>query len=435
MNDIITLDIIAARIAQLADITPEQARQYITLIKDIATRQLAGPDHSISIPHVGTFTVSDIENVTITYSPEQTIAETVNEPFSFFEAVPLCDDSLLDEKPEPDTHDTAAADGRQDVSSDITESADTSAYISESPAETDIETPAAIQVIDEPVITTSATEAPEADGIITETDNPTVSEPEDIPIRTVYIPDDSPAEPLLEPIKNTPADNNDTPEPTSTDDLQYNQENMEYDDQQPRGMNPIVAYILGILTGMILTCIAVFFLYPPLHTDDDSYYVPDGTEDTDTPSDDITSILTGEESTPSSEQTSQTDGTAPEQPVAEPVRTPVPPADNPVADNKTKAEPAPVADKTPTKVSDTPKTDTVGRNYYLATMSRKYYGRMEFWVYIYKENQSKLGHPDRIPVGTVVTIPPASKYDINPDSQASIDQARRIAAEIKAKYK
>lgn len=81
-------------------------------------------------------------------------------------------------------------------------------------------------------------------------------------------------------------------------------------------------------------------------------------------------------------------------------------------------------------------TDTVKENYYLTHMSRQYYGgAMEFWVYIYLENQDHLGRPDKIHPNTVVVIPPADKYGIDPQSKKSIDLAKQIASEINSKYK
>lgn len=438
MNEIITLDILAARVAEMAGITPEQGRQYINLIKEIATRQLTGPSHSVTIPHVGTFTVTNLDNATVTYTPEQVIAETVNEPFSFFEPVPLCDDSILEtplsstetinESVEP----AVTISDTTGTSTDTTEDEDSA---TEHDRPSDIETVQAETVQAETDI--SAETAPEQEPDYEpdhnqETTTGQDSQPADpqpeAPIRTVYITDEATSVIPQDPAEESPSQITtiNEPEPTSTL-QQYTP--MEYDDQQPRGMSPIVAYILGILTGMILTCIAVFFLYPPLHSDDD-IYDPVELEDNSTSTDELTEILTGSENTitetPVSDQAPDAKQESPQ------VQTQVPSESNTPASN---AKPASTPDSNREKATGTPKTDTVGRNYYLATMSRKYYGRMEFWVYIYKENQSKLGHPDRIPVGTVVTIPPASKYDINPDSQASIDQARRIAAEIKDQYK
>lgn len=80
-------------------------------------------------------------------------------------------------------------------------------------------------------------------------------------------------------------------------------------------------------------------------------------------------------------------------------------------------------------------TDTIRRGRFLTTMARQYYGRMEFWVYIYEENASKLGNPDRISRGTEVVIPPASKYDIDPSDPESIRRAEMKSKEIYAPYK
>ena len=57
------------------------------------------------------------------------------------------------------------------------------------------------------------------------------------------------------------------------------------------------------------------------------------------------------------------------------------------------AEPAAEV-KTPAIVKD-----TVSRNHFLASMARRHYGHMEYWVYIYEANPG-LGHPDRIKPGT-----------------------------------
>lgn len=80
-------------------------------------------------------------------------------------------------------------------------------------------------------------------------------------------------------------------------------------------------------------------------------------------------------------------------------------------------------------------TDTIKRGRFLTTMARHYYGRMEFWVYIYEENASKLGDPDRVSSGTTVVIPPAGKYGIDPSDPESIRRAEMKSKEIYAPYK
>lgn len=87
-----------------------------------------------------------------------------------------------------------------------------------------------------------------------------------------------------------------------------------------------------------------------------------------------------------------------------------------------------------TSVLDTPAatdavvTDTVRQGRFLATMARRHYGSYKFWVYIYLENAGHIPNPNNLPVGTVLVIPPASKYNIDAHDPASIARAE---AEIK----
>lgn len=78
--------------------------------------------------------------------------------------------------------------------------------------------------------------------------------------------------------------------------------------------------------------------------------------------------------------------------------------------------------------------DTIGKSRFLTTMSREYYGRMEFWVYIYEENKANLGNPNRIKPGTAIIIPPADKYGIDKNNPDCIEKAKLKAMEIYAPY-
>ena len=75
-------------------------------------------------------------------------------------------------------------------------------------------------------------------------------------------------------------------------------------------------------------------------------------------------------------------------------------------------------------------TDTVRQNYFLTKMSRKYYGRYEFWVYIYEENKEKIKNPNKVAPGLVVVIPPAEKYGIDKDNPESVQKAKNLAEKI-----
>ena len=59
----------------------------------------------------------------------------------------------------------------------------------------------------------------------------------------------------------------------------------------------------------------------------------------------------------------------------------------------------------------------------LSRLALKKYGNKAFWVYIYEENRAQLKDPDNIPVGAGITLPAASKYQINAGDTNSINRA------------
>lgn len=59
----------------------------------------------------------------------------------------------------------------------------------------------------------------------------------------------------------------------------------------------------------------------------------------------------------------------------------------------------------------------------LSRLALKKYGHKAFWVHIYEENRMRLKDPDNIPVGAVITLPAASKYQIDPTDTNSVNRA------------
>lgn len=59
----------------------------------------------------------------------------------------------------------------------------------------------------------------------------------------------------------------------------------------------------------------------------------------------------------------------------------------------------------------------------LSRLALKKYGHKAFWVYIYEENRAQLKNPDNIPVGAVIILPAASKYQINASDTNSVNKA------------
>lgn len=61
----------------------------------------------------------------------------------------------------------------------------------------------------------------------------------------------------------------------------------------------------------------------------------------------------------------------------------------------------------------------------MRVLGQEYYGHSAFWVYIFEENRDKIATPDAVFAGMKLTIPPASKYDIDPEDKASVRKAQR----------
>jgi len=71
-------------------------------------------------------------------------------------------------------------------------------------------------------------------------------------------------------------------------------------------------------------------------------------------------------------------------------------------------------------------TDVVTSQIVLTTLSERYYGSPWFWVYIYEENLKRgiVNDPNRIRPGTRVVIPPAEKYGIDANDKAALRKAQ-----------
>ena len=89
----------------------------------------------------------------------------------------------------------------------------------------------------------------------------------------------------------------------------------------------------------------------------------------------------------------------------------------------------------PQEIMAEPVYDTVSTTRYLTTIARAHYGNFNFWPYIYMENESILGHPDRITPGTKVVVPELSKYGVDPKNPQDIATAKAKAIEIYARFK
>lgn len=87
-----------------------------------------------------------------------------------------------------------------------------------------------------------------------------------------------------------------------------------------------------------------------------------------------------------------------------------------------------------TQPSDKVVYDMITDTRYLTTMAKEHYGNYHLWPYIYEENSSRLGHPNRIRPGTKVVVPSLSKYGVDPDNPRDIAKAKKLGIAIYARY-
>jgi nucleoid-associated protein YgaU len=79
--------------------------------------------------------------------------------------------------------------------------------------------------------------------------------------------------------------------------------------------------------------------------------------------------------------------------------------------------------------------DTITNKRFLTSMAKQYYGRKDYWVYIYRANLDIIGNPNMITAGTKVRIPRREEFATGKTEKETIDKAHELAAEIYAKYK
>lgn len=62
----------------------------------------------------------------------------------------------------------------------------------------------------------------------------------------------------------------------------------------------------------------------------------------------------------------------------------------------------------------------------LTTIAQRYYGKKEFWVYIYEANRDNIVHPDRITPGTIVKVPRVDPRLIDKKNPRCIQKAKEL---------
>ena len=413
MNDKMTFHRIAASIAAATGCTDEEAALFLRTLLDKATEALARGER-VTIKGIGTFAPGEPSQEAVLWAPDRDLADAVNEPFAAFEPVPL-----------------APGVTEAELSEQPTDHSEHSEYSENSEAPVCSDSPATAAPTAAEVIAEADEIVDSAPEIVAGGDAQSVPEEVAAPEKVAVTEDDVPAAPVLpsidsprpeEPVRRVSlteafkaAEAADS-EKTSDDDepqvaVESSREEPNVIYRERSGLNPWLMLLVGVLVGLAMGYfIGMSFGY--LSSDTAAYdeVVEDEEIVEETPSE----SLLGDDA-PAGVEPDASAAVEPEQAA---------PAPAPVAETPAVAAPAP-------KVV----TDTVTGHRYLTTMARKYYGNNCFWVYIYEENAAKINNPDRIRPGTVVVIPPASKYGIDASDPASVRRATAKIGEIERSMK
>lgn len=380
MKDTITITALIQQLqSKLSDnINPEQFIEAFTatvlegLAKD-GNVTIKGFGKFIILPHDNEGGESHISKDDIRFIPDNELAETINQPFAFFDAVEL-DDDVTDEVLEK-TDDVVSEPANDEDSKNET-TADEDASTSETEVTEQVSTNE-VTTTDETVVITEADNSEES---VTETDTETKAENEDTTITSAPQPISPTSDADVKTSENEPVQNESDTKNTVNENITPDESEEEHSSDKS-WIWLIVFFIIGLAIGWSVPTFITNNSTPEEIVLHDTIYIEKTVK---------------QEVVKDSLKADKIENPAPQQ----------------------------------SKIV----TDTVRANRFLTQMARKYYGNPEFWAYIYIENQDKLKNPNTIAPGTVVVIPPAEKYGINSKSKESVNTATRKCQEILNKY-
>lgn len=374
--NILPLPQIVARVAEIVGCGNDVAAAFIREFATTVSQGLAA-DGVVTIDGLGTFhATADVEgNPAVEFAPAEKFAETVNEPFAFFESVELSDaitDEALSQPAVP-----TAADAPVD---DEATAADAPKDEEPSSEDAPVEEPSAPEIPEEPQIFPPPIPQPKP--------APGRRKPEPQPVQQ---PAQQPIVPQpLQVSCDGPLDlHYDTPVPVRLDP----ETSVSITSERHSGLTVLFAALAAGFFGILLGALLFWWLFTPSANNRQAENVIE--------SETVAALV---DSTSVSSDS---------------VVAPVP------ADSVTTASEAPATEIPATAPAVI--TDTVAPGNFLTVMSRRHYGKPDFWVYIYLENKDKIADPDNLANGLVLVIPPREKYGIDPANPESVKKARQEA--------
>lgn len=438
MNRKIPIHELAEQVAEACSISKEAAETFIRSFFDLVAECVTSGE-VVKVKGIGVFAASGKADNPVEFTPDKSLADTINAPFALFEPEPLTASVT------PEALEEAGRIAEEEVSVSIPEQE--AQHEENAEIETEPDSGQETETVESAAPETTPMEVPSAP-VETEAEeeveeNPTVSVAEpvaeaeaevEIPQQTepepAPVPEPEPEpepEPKPEPIAEPKPEPK--PKPVAATPVvkpvpqvltppvfieEDPEEPVETGERESGGLGFGWGFLFGMLAGLALGACGVYFainyLFPmPTRAGEEQIEAIEAIE---AKTDSIAAAIV-----PVADSVAMADTVA---------------AQKAVAENKA---PAP-ANQPDVQAAPKPEVvkDKIKAGYLIHEMARKHYGSKAFWVYIYEENKSKIGNPNKLQAGLELVIPPAEKYGINASDPSSVKTANEKAARILAKY-
>ena len=419
MNTKISLSELTDQLSRKSDSTKKEAEQFLKEFFSLLSDTLAQGE-SLKINGLGQFRPIWVDARTsvnvhtgepmeipghykLSFTPDKSMREAVNAPFSAFVPEVLPDDVILDMPEESDASDDEPEDEMPSQPAPENKPVEAPAPAEQPAADPSVtklsekELDALSDLVIEKLKTTEQQQQ--------KAEEKTKSATAETPVVTARVDVSEPAE---TPVEEPEAPKEETPVATPTLTVENEDEDESDDDDSAETLwekicrRPVLSTLCAVLVVLLLlTCSAAWQLQRQGISMRDvwTYYFP-------------SEPSAGDESQPTLPLPENNSG---ESLVSTPETT------------------SPADDVDVTKLPPVA-TERMGKGSRLTLLALKYYGHKDFWVYIYEENKTLISNPNRIPVGFDLAIPDARKYGIDANDEASLQKAQDLALRLKEKY-
>ena len=403
MNEKITIQDIANSLKEKQGLTKKEAELFVKSMFDIMKDALAS-DKYVKVKGLGTFKLTEVESresinvntgerfeiqghTKISFTPDTTLKEQINKPFSHFETVILNDGVDFEDMPtetiDPQPIETEEVTKEQEVIQPIEVA---------QPVEAVIETPSTPEIPDVAPAEEPKEEATEetTEQIVEEIiEEPIIEEPI---IKQEESPENKPEDalPIEEPL---PAEET----PTIPEEKVIATETSSKEQDKPTEEKKTSAVLWGIIVFLVLVILfgAYWLFFKPETT---TQAIPSAPVQQET----ITAVQASPEaSQPSKEPSEQPKQEEVTTPATEPKVTTIEPMATPAKNERVPS----MADTLEYKITGTKSLYTLQNGETIIRASVKFFGSKKYWPYIVIHNRDVIKNADNVPVGTQIKIP------------------------------